>query len=190
VRSPAELVAHAKANPGKLAYASSGIGNPQHLAGELLNRMAGTDILHVPYKGASPALTDVAAGRVAMNFSSLGPALPLIQDGKLRAVAITSRERMPQLPEVPPLAEAPGLAEYELLNWFGLFAPVATPAPVVARLHETVAAALRDLGLAAKLAEQGAVPRAMGPAEFRAFVEAETRKFTRIIEEAGITPEG
>lgn len=190
VRTPAELVAHARANPGKLSYASSGIGNPQHLAGELLNRMAGADILHVPYRGAAPALTDVAAGRVTMNFSSLGPALPLIQDGKLRAVAVTSRERMPQLPEVPALAEAPGLAEYELLNWFGLFAPAATPAPVVARLHETVTAALRDPGLAAKLAEQGAIPRAMGPAELRAFAEAETRKFTRIIEDANITPEG
>jgi tripartite-type tricarboxylate transporter receptor subunit TctC len=190
VRTPAELVAHAKASPGRLSYASSGIGNPQHLAGELLNRMAGTDILHVPYRGAAPALTDVAAGHVTMNFSSLGPALPLIQDGKLRAVAVTSREHMPQLPEVPALAEAPGLAEYELLNWFGLFAPAATPAPAVARLHETAAAALRDPGLAAKLTEQGAIPRALAPAEFRAFVEAETRKFTRIIEDANITPEG
>jgi tripartite-type tricarboxylate transporter receptor subunit TctC len=190
VRTPAELVAHAKANAGKLSYASSGIGNPQHLAGELLNSMAGTDILHVPYKGAAPALTDVAAGRVAMNFSSLGPALPLIQDGKLRAVAVTSRERMPQLPNVPAIAEAPGLADYELLNWFGLFAPAGAPAAAVARLGEAVAAALQDPALAAKLAEQGAVPRALRPAEFRAFTEAETRKFTRIIEAANITPEG
>ena len=97
---------------------------------------------------------------------------------------------MPQLPDVPAVAEAPGLAEYELLNWFGLFAPAAAPAPAVARLGEAMAAALRDPGLAAKLAEQGAIPRALGPAEFRAFAEAETRKFTRIIEDANITPEG
>ncbi|TDH59934.1 tripartite tricarboxylate transporter substrate binding protein [Dankookia rubra] len=190
IRTPAELVAYAKANPGKLSYASSGIGNPQHLAGELLNRMAGTDILHVPYKGATPALTDVAAGRVSMNFSSLGPALPLIQDRKLRAVAVTSRERLPQLQDVPAIAEAPSLTEYELLNWFGVFAPAATPAPVVARLQEALAAVLRDPGLQAKLAEQGAIPHAMSQAEFRSFVEAETRKFTRIIEDANITPEG
>jgi tripartite-type tricarboxylate transporter receptor subunit TctC len=190
IRTPAELVAYAKANPGKLSYASSGIGNPQHLAGELLNRMAGIDLLHVPYKGAAPALTDVAAGRVSMNFSSLGPASPLIQDRKLRAVAVTSRERLPQLPDVPAIAEVPGLTEYELLNWFGVFAQVATPAPVVARLQEAIATALRDPGLQAKLAEQGAIPRAMSQAEFRGFVEAETRKFTRIIEDANITPEG
>ena len=189
VRDPASLVAYAKANPGKLSYASSGIGNPQHLAGELLNKMAGIDLLHVPYRGAAPALTDVAAGRVTMNFSSLGPALPLIRDGKLRAVGVTSRARMPQLPDCPSLSEGPGLADYELLNWFGLFAPAGTPAPVVAKLHEAMAAALADPVLAGRLSEQGGIPRAMAPAEFRAFVEAETRKFTRVIEDAAITPD-
>lgn len=189
-RTPAELLAHARANPGKLSYASSGIGNPQHLAGELLNRMAGTEILHVPYRGASPALTDVAGGRVSMNFSSLGPVLPFIRNGKLVPVGVTSRERMPQLPEVPALSEAPGLGEYELVNWFGLFAPVSMPASAVERLHNAIGAALRDPGLAAKLLEQGAIPRPMPTAEFRDFVAAETRKLTRIIEEANVTPEG
>ncbi|MCR0982659.1 Bug family tripartite tricarboxylate transporter substrate binding protein [Roseomonas populi] len=189
VRDPATLVAYAKANPGKLSYASSGIGNPQHLAGELLNRMAGIDLLHVPYRGAAPALTDVASGRVTLNFSSLGPALPLIRDGKLRAIGVTSKERMPQLPDCPSLSEGPGLEGYELLNWFGLFAPARTPEPVVARLGSAVAAALRDPGLRAKLEEQGAIPRAMPAAEFRPFVAEETRRFTHIIEEAGITAE-
>ena len=187
VRDPASLVAYAKANPGQLSYASSGIGNPQHLAGELLNRMAGIDLLHVPYRGAAPALTDVAAGRVTLNFSSLGPALPLIRDGKLRAIGVTSKERMPQLPDCPSLSEGPGLAAYELLNWFGLFAPAQTPAPVVERLNAAVVAALQDEGLRAKLAEQGAIPRAMPPAEFRLFVTRETQRFTQVIEEAGIT---
>ncbi len=189
-RTPAELVAYARANPGKLSFASSGIGNPQHLAGEMLNKMAGTDILHVPYRGAAPALTDVAAGRVQINFSSLGPALPLIRDGKLRAIAVTSRERMPQLPDVPPLAEAPGLEGYELVNWFGLFAPSSMPAAQVERLHDAVAVALRDSELSSKLTDQGGILRPMSVAEFRAFVAEETRKFTRIIEEANISPEG
>ncbi|WP_338662438.1 tripartite tricarboxylate transporter substrate binding protein [Pararoseomonas sp. SCSIO 73927] len=189
VRDPASLVAYAKANPGKLSYASSGIGNPQHLAGELLNRMAGLDLLHVPYRGAAPALTDVASGRVTLNFSSLGPALPLIRDGKLRAIGVTSKERMPQLPDCPSLSEGPGLAGYELLNWFGLFAPARTPEPVVERLGAAVATALREPGLRTKLEEQGAIPRPLPSAEFRPFVAEETRRFTRIIEEAGITGE-
>ncbi|EHM00049.1 hypothetical protein HMPREF9946_02743, partial [Acetobacteraceae bacterium AT-5844] len=188
VHDPAELVRLAKQR-GNLSYASSGIGNPQHLAGELLNRMAGTDILHVPYRGAAPALTDVAAGRVTMNFSSLGPALPLIRDGKLRVVGVTSAQRMPQIPDVPALTEGPGLAGYELLNWFGLFAPARTPQPIVAKLAETVRASLVDADLAAKLSEQGALPQAMMPDAFRDFVAAETAKFTKIIEDGGITAE-
>jgi hypothetical protein len=134
VRSPAELIAHARANPGRLSFASSGIGNPQHLAGELLNRLAGIELLHVPYRGAAPALTDVAAGRVDLNFSALGGALPLIREGRLRPIAVTSRARMPQLPEVPALAETPGLEVYDLVNWFGLFAPAAMLAAAVERL--------------------------------------------------------
>ncbi len=105
VKTPAELIAYALANKGKLSFSSSGVGNPQHLAGELMNRMAGTDVLHVPYRGSAPAVTDVAVGAVTMSFSSLGAALPLLQDGRLRAVAVTSRERMPQLPDVAPLSE-------------------------------------------------------------------------------------
>jgi tripartite-type tricarboxylate transporter receptor subunit TctC len=188
VRNPAELVQLAKQRHD-LSFASSGIGNPQHLAGELLNRMAGTDILHVPYRGAAPALTDVAAGRVTMNFSSLGPALPLIRDGKLRAVGVTSVTRMPQIPDVPALAEGPGLAGYELLNWFGLFAPAKVPQPIVARLAAVVRTSLADADLAAKLSEQGALPQAMAPDTFRDFVAAEITKFTKIIEDGGITAE-
>lgn len=117
VRNPKELVAYAKANPGKLSFSSSGIGNPQQLAGELMNSMAGIQVLHVPYRGSAPAVTDVATGAVTMSFSSLAAALPLMQAGKIRAIAVTSHERMPQLPDVAPLSEgAPGLADYELLN--------------------------------------------------------------------------
>jgi tripartite-type tricarboxylate transporter receptor subunit TctC len=187
VRTPQDLIAYAKANPGKLSFSSSGISNPQHLAGELMNTMAGTDVLHVPYRGAAPAVTDVATGAVTMSFSSLAAALALIQDGKLRAVAVTSRERMPQLPEVAPLSEgASGLAGYELLNWFGMFGTAGTPAPIVNRLNEIVTKALAEPKLAETLDVQGIIPRPMTAPEYKAFVDAETKKFAAIIERAKI----
>jgi tripartite-type tricarboxylate transporter receptor subunit TctC len=190
VRTAAELIAYARANRGKLSFSSSGIGNPQQLAGELMNSMAGTDVLHVPYRGSAPAVTDVATGAVTMSFSSLAAALPLMQDGRLRAVAVTSRERMPQLPDVAPLAEgAPELRDYELLNWFGLFAPAATPEPVVARLNEIVVTALRDKTISEKLEVQGIVPRIMTPAQVRAFVASEAEKFGKIVAQANIKAE-
>jgi tripartite-type tricarboxylate transporter receptor subunit TctC len=187
VKSAAELIAYARANRGKLSFSSSGIGNPQQLAGELMNHMAGTDVLHVPYRGAAPAVTDVATGAVTMSFSSLAAALPLMQDGRLRAVAVTSRERMPQLPDVATLSEAgPELKDYELLNWFGMFAPAGTPEPMINRLNEVVNAGLRDKGIADKLQVQGIVPRLMPATEYRAFVVAEAEKFGKIVSQANI----
>jgi tripartite-type tricarboxylate transporter receptor subunit TctC len=187
VKTGAELIAYARANRGKLSFSSSGIGNPQQLAGELMNHMAGTDVLHVPYRGAAPAVTDVATGAVTMSFSSLAAALPLMQDGRIRAVAVTSRERMAQLPDVAPLAEAmPELKDYELLNWFGLFAPAATPEPVVTRLNELVNVSLREKKIAETLDIQGIVPRPMTAPAFRAFVLAEEEKFGRIVKQANI----
>jgi tripartite-type tricarboxylate transporter receptor subunit TctC len=187
VKNPQELIAYAKANPKKLSFSSSGVGNPQQLAGELMNTMAGTDVLHVPYRGAAPAVTDVATGSVTMSFTSYAAALPLIQAGKIRAVAVTSLDRMPQLPDVAPLQEAvPGLKGYELLNWFGVFAPGGTPAPIVARLNEIVVKTFTDPEMVKKLSLQGIVPRATTPAQFKAFVEAESKKFASIIERANI----
>jgi tripartite-type tricarboxylate transporter receptor subunit TctC len=190
VRTAAELIAYARANRGRLSFSSSGIGNPQQLAGELMNSMAGTDVLHVPYRGAAPAVTDVATGAVTMSFSSLAAALPLILDGRLRAVAVTSRERMPQLPDAAPLAEAAvELKGYELLNWFGLFAPAATPSPIVARLNEIVVTGLRDRAISETLDAQGIVPRIMTAAQYREFVAAETEKFGKIVAQANIKVE-
>ena len=187
VKTPQDLIAYAKANPGKLSFSSSGISNPQHLAGELMNSMAGTDVLHVPYRGSAPAVTDVATGAVTMSFASLAAALPLMQDGKLRAVAVTSRERMPQLPDVAPLSEgAPGLKDYELLNWFGMFGTAGTPAPVVTRLNDIVVKALQDPKRSEILTVQGIVPRAMTAPEYKAFVDSETKKFAGVIERAKI----
>ena len=187
VHNPKELIAYAKANPGKLSFSSSGIGNPQQLAGELMNTMAGTHVLHVPYRGSAPAVTDVATGAVTMSFSSLAAALPLMQAGKIRAVAVTSRERMPQLPDVAPLSEgAPGLAGYELLNWFAMFGTAGTPPEIVERLNSIVNAALKDTAVADKLLPQGIVPKPMKVAEFKAFVDSERTKFGKIVEQANI----
>jgi tripartite-type tricarboxylate transporter receptor subunit TctC len=187
VRNAAELIAYARANRGKLSFSSSGVGNPQHLAGELMNHMAGTEVLHVPYRGSAPAVTDVATGAVTMSFSSLAAALPLMQDNKIRAVAVTSRERMPQLPDVTTLAEAgPELKDYELLNWFGMFATGGTPEPIVTRLNAIVVDALRDKKIAETLQIQGIVPRLMSAADYRAFVTAEAEKFGAVVRQANI----
>jgi tripartite-type tricarboxylate transporter receptor subunit TctC len=187
VHNPKELIAYAKANSGKLSFSSSGIGNPQQLAGELMNHMAGTNVLHVPYRGAAPAVTDVATGAVTMSFTSLAAALPLMDAGKIRAVAVTSRERMPQLPNVAPLNEgAPGLAGYELLNWFGMFATAGTPPEVINRLNGIVTAALKDPAIADKLMVQGIVPKLMTASEYKSFVESETDKFGKIVQQANI----
>ena len=185
--NPKELIAYIKANPGKLSFSSSGIGNPQQLAGELMNTMAGTQVLHVPYRGSAPAVTDVATGAVTMSFASLAAALPLMQAGKIRAVAVTSRERMPQLPDVPPLSEgAPGLAGYELLNWFAIFGTAGTPPDIVERLNGIINTALKDPAISDKLLPQGIVPKPMKVAEFKAFVDAERTKFGKIVEQANI----
>jgi tripartite-type tricarboxylate transporter receptor subunit TctC len=187
VHNPQELIAYAKANAGKLSFSSSGVGNPQQLAGELMNMMAGTNVLHVPYRGAAPAVTDVATGAVTMSFTSLAAALPLIKAGKLRAVAVTSKDRMPQLPDVAPLSEgAPGLAGYELLNWFGMFATGGTPSEIVDRLNDIVNTALMTPSILDKLTVQGIVPRLMSAKEYASFVASETEKFGKIVEQAHI----
>ena len=187
VHTPQELIAYAKANAGKLSFSSSGVGNPQQLAGELMNMMAGTNVLHVPYRGAAPAVTDVATGAVTMSFTSLAAAQGLMQSGKIRAVAVTSLERMPQLPNVEPLQNgSPGLKSYELLNWFGVFATEGTSAGVVDQINGVVNKTLAEPKTAQTLSAQGIVPRKTTPAQFKAFVQSESTKFAGIIEKANI----
>jgi len=178
VHNPQELIAYAKANAGKLSFSSSGVGNPQQLAGELMNIMAGINVLHVPYRGAAPAVTDVATGTVTMSFTSLAAAQGLMQAGKVRAVAVTSLDRMPQLPDVEPLQNgSPGLKGYELLNWFGFFTTAGTPAALINRYNEIVTKRLAEPKIAETLSTQGIVPRKMSPEQFGAFVESESKKF-------------
>jgi len=187
VRTPRELIAYIKKNEGKMSYSSSGIGNPQQLCGELMNIMAGTHVLHVPYRGAAPSVTGVASGDVTMSFTSLAAAQGLIQADKVRVVAVTSLDRMPQLPDVEPLQNgAPELKGYELLNWFGLFTTAGTPAAVVNRYNEIATRRLAEPKIAETLSSQGIVPRKMSPEQFGAFVAAESKKFAAVIEKAKI----
>ncbi len=186
-RSIEELIALARASPGTLTYATAGAGNLQHMNAALLDMLAGTSMVHVPYRGTAPAMADVAGGRVTMTFAGAAAMLPLIHEGKLRPIGVTSRTRMASLPEVPALAEYPPLAAYELENWYALFATAGTPARVLERLHAAALTALRDPEVARKLSEQGSEPAPMPMAEFAAFVARETAKFARIVRDARIT---
>jgi tripartite-type tricarboxylate transporter receptor subunit TctC len=188
--SVAELVAQAKASPGKFSYSSSGIGNPQHLAGELLNHMAGIQTVHIPYRGSGPAVLDIAAGQVQFGYNSLASGLALIREGRIRPIAVTSRERMPQLPDVPAVAEYQPLAAYELVNFFGVFAPAGTPEPIMQQLHGMIMEALRDPGLRARFEEQGLLVQSMSLADSRSFLATESAKFGTIVETARVTVDG
>jgi tripartite-type tricarboxylate transporter receptor subunit TctC len=183
------LVAHAKKNPGKLSYATSGVGNPQHLNGELLEELAGIHMVHVPYRGASGQLVDVAAGNVDLTFVSMTAAAPFLRDGRVKPIAVTSGQRAPFAPDIPAMAESKAVPKYVLENWFGLFAPAATPAAVLAKLHAAVVQALQQPDLAKRMAEQGGIPSPMTPAQFKDFIRNESVQYARIVEFAKITPD-
>ena len=189
VNSIPELLAYAKANSGKVSYGTSGIGNPQHLAGEMLEQLSGTPLTHVPYRGASNQLTDTAGGSIDMTFVSLGAARPFLKDGRVRAIAITSPKRTTLAPDLPPIAETPGLEKYSLDNWFGLFAPAKTPSAVVQKLNNAVAQALQDADLVKRLNELGAEPAPMDAAQFKGFIQSESARFEKLVTDAKITPE-
>jgi tripartite-type tricarboxylate transporter receptor subunit TctC len=183
IRTVKELVDYAKANP--IAFASSGTGNANHLGGELFNKMAGTKITHVPYKGVAPQLADVAAGHVAMTLTSVAAAQSFIQGGRVRPVAVTSAMRSSGLPEVPTLAEL-GFAGFDVSNYFGLFAPAGTPPAVLARLSEAVGKWLANPEVAAKLRGMGSEPASNTPEQFREFVKGEAKRYGQIVVEANV----
>ncbi|QKV55544.1 Bug family tripartite tricarboxylate transporter substrate binding protein [Comamonas antarctica] len=185
----AELAAYAAKNPGKLSYATSGVGNPQHLNGELLQSVLGVKMQHVPYKGASGQLVDVASGAVDLTFVSYAGAAPFLKGNRVKALAVTSAKRTSFAPEIPAIAETPAAKAYDLENWFGVFAPAKTPAAIQARLSEAIAAALKDPDLARRLREQGGEPEPMTQAQFRDFIARESAKYARIVEAAHILPE-
>jgi tripartite-type tricarboxylate transporter receptor subunit TctC len=187
VKTPAELLAYAKSQSGKLTFSSSGIGNLQHVSGELLDRMAGIDIRHIPYKGAAQQIADVVAQHVTMTFTSVAAAMPFIKSGQVRPIAVTSSHRLDALPDVPALSETPQLAGYEVVNWFGLFAPGGTPAPILDKLNTAALQAMKDPRLLQALKDQGAEPAPSSRGEFDAFRRAETAKFAKVIKETNIT---
>lgn len=176
----AQLVQFAKANPGRLNFASAGIGTTPHMAGELLKQRTGTDMTHVPYKGSGPAMADLAAGQVQWSFSSITAALPFIKDGRLRALATSGSKRSGALPDLPTLVEA-GYPGFEVDLWLGVFAPVNTPAPIVARLNSEIRAALQDPSVAAAFAKVGVEPRSTTADEGARFVRAEYDKWAKVV---------
>jgi tripartite-type tricarboxylate transporter receptor subunit TctC len=183
----ADLVRAARGNPGKLNVASSGNGTSIHLSAELFKSMTGTFMLHLPYRGSGPALIDLIAGNVDLMFDNLPSALPHIKSGKLKALAVTSGQRSTALPDVPTVAEAGGLLlrNYEASSWFGLLAPAGTPADIVNRIQQETAKALGTPTIKERMLAQGAIPSGMTPAEFAAFIAAETKKWAQVVKASG-----
>jgi tripartite-type tricarboxylate transporter receptor subunit TctC len=184
-KTVAEFIAYAKANPGKINTASAGNGSLSHLCGELFKTMAGVDMVHVPYR--SSFLPDLFAGQVQVVFSPISQSIEFIRSGKLRALAVTAATRQASLPEVPALAEfVPG---YEASGWYGIGAPKSAGAEIVDKLNSAANAALADADMKARLNDLGAVPMPTTPAEFAAFLAADTEKWAKVIRTANIKPE-
>jgi tripartite-type tricarboxylate transporter receptor subunit TctC len=183
-----EFIAYAKANPGKINMASAGIGGPQHVAGELFKFMAGVDMIHVPYRGTTPAVTDLLGGQVQVMFDVTPTALPQIAAGKLRALAVTTAERLAALPDLPTIGKF--LKGYEASAWIGVGAPKGTPANVIATLNREINAAIVDPTIKRRLDEIGAlVAPPSSPAEFASFIADDAAKWAKVIKSAGIKPQ-
>lgn len=184
-KSVRELIALAKENPGKLNFASAGTGSSLHLVGEIFKHATGTDIVHVPYKGTGPALTDVIAGRVQLIFSTIAPALPHIRAGRLRALGVTTAKRAAVAPEVPTIAES-GVKGFSVSNWQGILAPIKIPRAIVRKLNHDVLATLKLPGMSEVLNAEGLESAGGTSAQFSALIKAETEKYSQVVERAGI----
>lgn len=184
-RTAGDLVRQAKARPGKLSYASAGNGGAQHLAGELFKQSAKVSITHIPYRGGAPALTDLIAGQVELMFSATSASGPFVRSGKLRALGVTSAQRVDGFPDVPTLAEQ-GIAQVEVAEWNGLFAPAGTPAGVLARLETEARALVNAPALSRRWAEMGVLGVGSSTADFTRFLDQETKRWSRVIKTAGI----
>ncbi len=184
-KSVADLIAAAKANPGKINYGSGGNGSPQHVAMEVFSTTAGISLTHVPYKGATQAALDVASGQVTVAFQGLATVTSLVRGGKLRLLAVTTRNRLPQFPDVPTVSES-GLPGFEFNSWFALMAPAHTPKPIIARLNEEVLKALADPEVRERLNAQGLTMRGSSPEELGTATRAQLAKYARVMKEANI----
>jgi len=188
VKSVPELIAYAKANPGKLNYGSSGVGSTTHLSGEVLSSMAGIKLVHIAYKGGPPALAALLAGDVQFMFSNLSDALPQSKGGKLRALAVTTAKRVTQVPDMPTIAEF-GMPGFEVAPWNGIVAPGKTPPEIVGRLSDTIQRIVREQAFRDKMFEIGSDPIGDTPEQFRATVLHDIQRWSKIVKEAGIKAE-
>jgi tripartite-type tricarboxylate transporter receptor subunit TctC len=184
VSSVAELIAHAKANPGKLNFGSGSTGSAGHLAGELFNSLAGVQMTHIPYKGAAPAMRDLIGGQIHLMFDNLASSLTQVRAGRVKALAVTTAKRSSLAPELPTVAES-GLAGFDISTWFGIFAPAGTPREAVARLHAEFTRALAAPDVREKMIHLGAEPVGNTPAEFATYIRAEAGKYARVIKASG-----
>ncbi len=180
-----ELVALAKSQPGKLNFASSGLGSMPHLAGELFKLTAKIDIVHVPYRGAAPAVNDILGQQVQMVFLDLPALLPHIQAGKMKPIAVGAPQRVPSAPNVPTTTEV-GMPDIQTENWYGMVAPTKTPPAIVAALNKAAVEAMKDPNVIAKLSAQGAILIGNTPDQFRAFIDSEIKKWAKVIKDAGV----
>ena len=183
-----ELIAYARANPGKLRYGSSGVGGVINLATELFKHQAKVDITHVPYKGVAPAVVDLIGGQIEMVVAGISIAVPMVKSGKLKALGITSRKRSPVLPDVRPIAEQ-GLPEYESSTWYGIFAPVATPQAILARLNTDLVQIANSTDVRERFASQGGEARASTRDEFAALIATDLRRWQTVVKAAGLRAE-
>src|SRR4051812_20945047 len=179
----AEFVAYAKANPGKINMGTPGVGTTGHMAGELFKAMAGIDLVHVPYRGSAPAVTDLIGGQVQVMFDAMISTLPQIQSGKIRALAVTTATRSAMLPDLPAIAET--IAGYEAIIWYGVGVPRGTPSEVVAKLHREINAGLNSAKMKAQLSDLGSTPIIVSPGEFWTFARSETEKWEKVIRQSG-----
>lgn len=187
-RTVQEFIDHAKANPGKVTYASSGFGTSVHLSGELFRRMAHVDIRHIPYRGAGPAFNDLIPGRVDVMFNNMGAVMPHIRSGTLRALGVTSLKRSASLPDVPTISEA-GVPGFDVTAWYGFFVPARTPQNIIAKLHADTVKALADPVIRGRLDQLGVGVIGSSPEELRQYLASEMSKWSVIIKEAGIKVE-
>jgi tripartite-type tricarboxylate transporter receptor subunit TctC len=184
VKSVQELIALGKAKPGTLSFASSGHGSSIHLSGEMFKSLTEVDMLHVPYKGSSPAVSDLLGGQVNMMFDNMPSSLPHVKAGKLRALAVTSATRSPAMPDLPTLAES-GIKGYDAAAWFGILAPAGTPPEVVRNLNAEIIKVLKMPEVTARLSAQGAVPTTNTPEQFAAYIKSETAKWANVVKASG-----
>ena len=187
-KSVKELIGLARAQPGRLTYATGGTASIQHLGGELFKLLTGIDMLHVPYKGNAPALNDLISGQVDTMFAASPPAIPLANAGRLRIIAVSTTTRLPALPSVPTIAES-GVPGYEAVQWYGLLAPANTPKEVVTRLHRDMTAILQSSDIKERFAADGGDPGGNSPEEFARYIRSETEKWARVVKIAGLKPE-